>query len=701
MRDNRIQEIRSFFLKFQDKKIILYGSGIIARRVIAALEGFSIVGILDRAKMEGDVDGIPLITWDDVDKDTADILIVASLIKNYKEIYNRVVYKCVYRDIEIFGYNGLNISEKYMLESIDPETAFYFTKNREELLKTIDSYDAISFDLFDTLIMRKTLEPVDIFDLVELRLQEKGISVCDFKKKRRTAELKAAGKDIYCIYNILAEILHLDAAVCKLILEEEIQCEKEHLIPRKVMVEVFQYAVSKGKTVSIISNMYLTTAILKDILSAIRIDGYDKIYVSCEYGKGKGNGLFEEYLKDINGKKCLHIGDNQQSDIAAAKKYGIDAYGIKSAYDMLRISNLRKGLIYTNTKCDRLWMGNIISELFNDPFILYSSAGVVHIQKLNMAAKIFFAPIAANYMSQLYGLLEQQHYEGILFGARDGYLLKKIYDSGIMGTIKNKPRSVYFLTSRKLAVKAMIESKEDIEEFIEYLGSSLDAKNILSQMFHTEGDSSDIKQYVEYNLKSMLKESKITRNSYLVYMKKNNIDIDGKYLFCDLLAGGTVHDALNRIFKVNLDGIYLYRQMSSIQRDITIYPVYSEQEWGGNLAIGDIDLTNLFEKIFTAPEPSVIDMKCGGVPVYAKEDRKEEELDMLECMQDFILQEVKRYQQLLKWDKEISKGLACTLFGLAGDVIYDGEAAELYKLKSTDDVSRVESGVLMMYGKSF
>lgn len=149
MRDNRIQEIRSFFLKFQDKKIILYGSGIIARRVIAALEGFSIVGILDRAKMEGDVDGIPLITWDDVDKDTADILIVASLIKNYKEIYNRVVYKCVYRDIEIFGYNGLNISEKYMLESIDPETAFYFTKNREELLKTIDSYDAISFDLFE------------------------------------------------------------------------------------------------------------------------------------------------------------------------------------------------------------------------------------------------------------------------------------------------------------------------------------------------------------------------------------------------------------------------------------------------------------------------------------------------------------------------------------------------------------------------
>lgn len=694
MKDNRIQEIRSFFSKLEGKKIIIYGSGIIAHRVIAALEGFSIVGILDRAKMEGNVDGIPLITWDDADENTADILIIASQIKNYKEIYKRIIYKCIYRNIKVFGYNGVDLSEKYMLDTIDPDIAFYFSKNKKKLLNKIDSYDAISFDLFDTLIMRRTLEPADIFDLVELRLKDQGIFIRNFRKKRRTAELQSSGKDIYSIYHILGKILDLDEKNCKLILQEEILCEKEYLTLRTAMADVFQYAVSKGKTVSIITDMYLTSDILKDILNGLGIEGYEKLYISCEYGKGKQNGLFEEYLKNIGGKKCLHIGDNKQSDILAAKKCGIDAYEIKSAYDMLSISNLRKCLIYTNSKCDRLWMGDIISELFNDPFALYASAGVVHIEKLSIAAKIFFAPVAMNYMQSLYELLEEKNYKGIIFGARDGYLLKRIYDSGMMEDFGNKPEAVYFLTSRKLAVKAMIRSKEDIEEFIEYLGSSLDAEHVLSQMFHIENEPPDIKEYVDLNLKSMLKEAEITRHNYIDYMKKNKIDINEKYLFCDLLAGGTVQDALNRLFKVNLDGMYLYRQMSRIYREIAIWAVYDEQQWGGNLKIGDIDLTNLFEKIFTAPKPSVIDMAERGEPVYALEDRSDEELDMLEHIQDIILEEVKRNGYFLKWDRKISKELVCALFGLSGVVIYQQEAEALYKLKATDDVSRLKTGVL-------
>ena len=284
--------------------------------------------------------------------------------------------------------------------------------------------------------------------------------------------MQSSGKDIYSIYHILGKILDLDEKNCKLILQEEILCETEYLTLRTAMADVFQYAVSKGKTVSIITDMYLTSDILIDILNGLGIEGYEKLYISCEYGKGKQNGLFEEYLKNIGEKKCLHIGDNKQSDILAAKKCGIDAYEIKSAYDMLSISNLRKCLIYTNSKCDRLWIGDIISELFNDPFALYASAGVVHIEKLSMAAKIFFAPVAMNYMQSLYELLEEKNYKGIIFGARDGYLLKRIYDSGMMEDFGNKPEAVYFLTSRKLAVKAIIRSKEDIEEFIEYLGSS-------------------------------------------------------------------------------------------------------------------------------------------------------------------------------------------------------------------------------------
>lgn len=69
--------------------------------------------------------------------------------------------------------------------------------------RLIDGYDAISFDLFDTLIMRKVLEPVDIFDLIQERIKYKGIEISDFKKKRRTAEIRSHSGDIKKIYDNL------------------------------------------------------------------------------------------------------------------------------------------------------------------------------------------------------------------------------------------------------------------------------------------------------------------------------------------------------------------------------------------------------------------------------------------------------------------------------------------------------------------
>ena len=43
-------------------------------------------------------------------------------------------------------------------------------KNTDELLQIVDEYDAVSFDIFDTLIMRKTLLPEDVFAIAEQKL---------------------------------------------------------------------------------------------------------------------------------------------------------------------------------------------------------------------------------------------------------------------------------------------------------------------------------------------------------------------------------------------------------------------------------------------------------------------------------------------------------------------------------------------------
>lgn len=689
MKDMSMINIQEAFLPFKHKRILIYGTGIVANRIIKALKDFQVIGVLDRIKLEGDVEGIPILSWEYIGKGFADILIIGAAKKNIKEIYERIVYQCLYRNIIIFDEDGQNLSERYILEYTNIETAQYYLKNKEELEKKIDEYDAISFDLFDTLIMRKTLEPIDIFDLVELRLQEKGIIIRDFKKKRRTAELQSGGKNIYHIYEILSKRLQLDDEKMQIILDEEIQCEKEYTIPRIVMAELMDYAAAKGKTVSIISDMYLPSNILSDILSSMGITRYNKLYVSCEYGVGKGKGLFAEYLKDVPGKKCLHVGDNRQSDILAAKEYGIDAYEIKNAYDMLKISGFRRALIYTNNKCDRLFIGNMIAELFNDPFALYLSFGVVHITDLQMALKCFLVPVVVHYIQELYDVLRKQSYQGILFGARDGYLLKKVYEYDLVEVMENKPKATYFYTSRKLAVKAAIRTREDVDEFIKYLGNNTDPQDVFMSMFHIEETAADMEQFISRYFDTIKEQSKTTRSHYLQYMENNEIDISGKYLFCDLIAAGTVQNSLNKIFQQQLESVYLYQKTGRVERKILSNSVYSKRE--GYLRQDHI---NFLEKILTSPEPTVIDMEKGGTPVFGEEDRKRDEICLLKHMQDIICQEVEKFIGLLKWDKRLSKDLVCTCLDFINNTIFEAEAAALNKLYIIDDINMNKIKVL-------
>lgn len=682
MEDFEIKKIQEAFLPFKNKRILIYGTGIVANKLIKALKGFQVIGLLDRIKLEGYIENIPVFSWEDIGKSFANILIIGATQKNTKEIYDRIVYPCLYRNIVIYDADGQNLSERYALESPKIETTQYYLKNKVELEKKIDGYDAISFDLFDTLIMRRTMEPIDIFDLVELRLKEKGIIIKNFKKKRRTAELESGGKDIYHIYEILSRRLHLDEDKMQIILDEEIKCEKEYMLPRKVMAELLDYAVARGKTVSIISDMYLPSNILIDILSAMGITGYNKLYVSCEYGVGKGNGLFTEYLKDVRGKKCLHIGDNRQSDILSAKKCGIDAYEIKSAYDMLKISGFRRALIYANSKCDRLFIGDMIADLFNDPFALYLSCGIVHITDLRIVAKSFVVPIVVHYMQELYDLLRKESFQGVLFGARDGYLFKRVYESGLVEEPKNKPPAIYYYTSRKLAFKSSIRTMEDLNEFIEYLGADANVQGLLMEIFHIEERSLELESYISQNFEAILNQAHITRTHYLQYMKNSGIEVNGKYLFCDLISTGTVHNALNKIFRKELEAIYLYRKAGNIERNILVDSVYSKQEWY-------MKKENVYflEKILTSPEPTVIDIEEGGIPVFGEEDRDCDEICLLKNMQDIICQEIIQFVVFLKWDKRLSKDLVCTWLDFVNNTLFEGEAAVMNDLKLVDDIN--------------
>lgn len=685
-------KVRQRFKHLNKKKILIYGTGIIAKRLIESLRDYQITGVVDRLHFGGEFAGVPILLWDEIRAKDVDAVIIAASKKNYGDIYQRIVDKCMTYGISVYGENGIDLIGHYGWNPFNVGNARYYQRRGKELEELIAQYDAISFDLFDTLIMRKTLEPTDVFDIVEDRARQKGTALPQFKVWRREAELQAGCVSIYKIYDILGEMLGLTEEQKKLILEIELSCEKDVLVPRKEMVELVGFAKSLGKKVSIISDMYLDAEILNRLLEGMHIRQYDKIYVSCDYGVSKGNGLFEIYLKDVQGMRCLHIGDNMIADVQEPLKYGIASYGIKSAYDMIKISNFRYILSWVNNCNEKNLLGLLISDLFNSPFALYGSAGIVHIENLKILGKAFTAPLSVIYILNLISWLQKNPgYKKIIFSARDGFLFKKLYDlvRRKYEREKNLPESVYLLTSRKLCFRAVMGKNFEVlaksicgkmpeKVLIDILGIPEDKVCQYDKNRYTD----EMSYYMEH-MDIIREKSEVTRERYMLYLKNRKLELSDKYLFCELVSQGTVQFALNQIFQEPLDGFYVCKCVTDNPYPVNIESIYQNSDKHDIL----MDKHYLLERIFTSPEPSVEDMNENDIPEFSMEIREKEDIERILSIQQGIEDFFEDYYGNL-WveDKEIKKELPERLLGMCNEVEYAGECAGFNNVKLFDDL---------------
>nr|WP_302167717.1 hypothetical protein [uncultured Schaedlerella sp.] len=683
------------FRQLKAKKILIYGTGVISKRLINGLSDFCIIGVVDRVKFGGYIEGIPIRMWDEIYEGDADVVIIASLPQNYNIIYQRIIDRCIAYDMKIYGADGRSLIPQYGIPYLSIANDRFYNKNECELIDKIKVSDAISLDLFDTLVMRKTLEPTDVFDIVEQRIRKKGIILPEFKKLRREAELQSNGKDIYVIYKILQQMSGLSEEDSITVLKEEIACEKECIIPRKKMVELMGMACSMGKKVNIITNMYLPADILDEILKEKGISGYEHIYVSCEYGLSKGGGLFNKYLEEVKAERYLHIGDDEFEDVLAAKKYGVDSYGIKSAYEMLKITNFRKTLVHAHTSNEKGILGLIVSELFNDPFALHKTNGFIRISSLQTFGKVFVAPIVILYLMKLIEVVGNiEDCRGILFGSRDGYLFKKIYDKMCTSASLEMPHtpSWYFMASRKLCLKAGMKDENNIaflkyyiadKKIEEVLTRSLGIQNIAlydEKIFESTDD------YYMENKEEIFKKSEKTRRNYCKYIENCEINPNEKYLFCDLISHGTVQYGLNQLFAKPLHGFYLCR-IFGIYDDLEFHSCYQQ---GVGSEIANPEYVNFLESILTSPESSVEDMDENGNPVMAAEIRTSAELKTVQCIQEGIEEFSLDYMRTLYIKEQaIIEKLPETLLKMCKEVYFTGECKDIKKRKLYEDMHGV------------
>lgn len=203
-------------------------------------------------------------------------------------------------------------------------------QKEEKILERIAGKAIVSFDVFDTAVKRDVAEPKDVFALVEAKLQVEA-DPCgkQFYELRIEAEHIARqanhGQEV-TLEEIYRQIPISNEQRIKL-MQLECQMEIEVSKPNIPIKHVYDTCVQQGQKVLFISDMYLSTEVIWQIL---RKNGYDtgRLYVSCEVGRTKREGGLFTYVREAEGLAAdgwIHMGDAIPGDFLSPKRLGIES----------------------------------------------------------------------------------------------------------------------------------------------------------------------------------------------------------------------------------------------------------------------------------------------------------------------------------------------------------------------------------------
>lgn len=647
--NNNVKKIMNNMID-SDLNIVLYGLSTETQKVIKDWNSSNtILGLLDGFKTSGEQFGYPILDINDVVLMDNVAIIVVARPGSCKAIAKRIGNICKNHDIPVFDIRGKNLLEDnkvvYDFKSVKGYT-------RKDMIEAIEAVDVVSFDLFDTLVVRDSIEVTDVVEILASKLSEEGRNlVPDFVARRIEAEKvlsyngSAPGlKDIYLSFCD-------DVKIAEELALKEFEVELGILEPRTDMIEIISIAQDLGKKVFITSDTYYSYDQISKILEKNRISGIDGLILSCEKGTSKSGELYEilkkaagssKILKKETGNlKILHIGDDIVSDIEKAGQHDISTFRIYSASELLDLLGGLELAQHTNALSDRIKVGMFAAKLFNSPFQFEDSDKNIFINKSDEIGYLLCAPMIMDFSFWFKDIVSDEKYVDVLFGARDGYLIKKVYE--LIGADKSNR---YFLTSRVSAIRAGMETEEDIYyvDEMKYSGSMADN---LMERFGIEAeriapeDINNNKAGLMAYSKSILENATVIRENNKKYISSSGIQ-NGEVVFFDFVAKGTSQLYLQRLIPNHICGAYFLQLEPDSMRDkdIEIKSFYTEEERADSAIFENY---YILETILTSPDPSLLEFDSKGNPVYAKETRPKADIDCVLNIHDGVLKYIERF----------------------------------------------------------
>ena len=199
-------------------------------------------------------------------------------------------------------------------------TCKYF--DRQGFEEELCGYDVISFDVFDTLLLRQVNRPKDVFSILEKEHHLPGFARDRELSEHLARETKFTAEGTYEV--TIDDIYRMPAmrayGTQDELTEMELEEEKHCCYANPAMLELFERLCLAGKSVVVTSDMYLHTEFIRELLDNCGYRGIDAYFISGDYGAGKGSGgLFSAVQEYAGGHRAVHIGDNFFGDVYPLK----------------------------------------------------------------------------------------------------------------------------------------------------------------------------------------------------------------------------------------------------------------------------------------------------------------------------------------------------------------------------------------------
>lgn len=517
-----------------------------------------------------------------------------TILNRFLKIFNKTKIENAIEEDSYFGRKRIGWNDA--LENI-----------KQEIIS--EECKVVSFDLFDTLIMRPVLEPDDVYDVVLNDLNIEWSERKKFKSFRKLAE-KIARESISKkypqyedvtlteIYNTLCDKFGIEENLCRGLKTCEENVEIEFANKRKLGYELFTLAQESGKKVFVTSDMYLEISIIKKILQK---NGYNdcEILLSSKERLLKSSGhLFEKLISKsgVEPTQILHIGDNWESDGVKPISYGIKTFFIPKSKDILlnylgdvdtgnaagkAVENVESVVDVSEHFSSfpiRCMYATVANNMFDNPYVSFYAESDYNGDPYylgNFAVGMHMFGIA----KWLSDLVDQSEYHKVHFVARDGYYLQDVYERIRKNKNHNNGISNYLYASRKAFIPLEIENTDDVEKI--YLNSNYKTNTPRSVWHRYETVLNELTPELEREcmkngfIMDMPFQNERQWFRFIEYLKKNHYSKDRAYnsfvecqnylkknigkgdLIFDLGYSGNLHSQILKAIGFEVEGAYV------------------------------------------------------------------------------------------------------------------------------------------------